>query len=46
MTVDPKNHNIYVPTAEMGPAPAPTAAQPRPRPTMVPDTFKVLIVGE
>ncbi len=46
MTVDPKTHNVYLPTADLGPAPAATAAQPRPRPAMVPDTFKVLIVGQ
>jgi DNA-binding beta-propeller fold protein YncE len=46
MTVDPKTHNVYMSTAQMGPAPAATAAQPRPRPTMVPDTFMVLIVGQ
>jgi YVTN family beta-propeller protein len=46
MTVDPKTHQVYLPTAQMGPAPAATAAQPRPRPTAVPDSFMVLIVGQ
>jgi hypothetical protein len=35
---------VYVVTADFGPAPAPTAEQPHPRPTMVPDTFRVLVV--
>jgi YVTN family beta-propeller protein len=46
MAVDPKTHKVYLPTAQFGPAPAPTAQTPRPRPAMVPDTFTVLIVGE
>ena len=45
MTVDTKTHNIYVPTAEFGPAPAPTADNPRPRPTIVKDSFTLLVVG-
>ena len=45
MAVDLKTHNVVVVTAEFGPAPAPTAAQPRPRPTMVPDSFTVLVYG-
>lgn len=46
MTVDTKTHNVYLPAAQMGPAPAATAAQPRPRPTILPDSFMVLIVGQ
>ena len=45
MAVDLKTHNVIVVTAEFGAAPAPTAAQPHPRPTMVPDTFTVLVYG-
>jgi len=45
MAVDTKTHNIYLSTAELGPAPAPTADNPRPHPTLVPDTFTVLVVG-
>ena len=45
MTLDPKSHKIYLVTAQFGPAPAPTAEQPRPRPSMVPDSFEVIVVG-
>ncbi len=36
---------VYLATAEFGPPPAATTEQPRPRPTMVPDSFTVLVVG-
>jgi DNA-binding beta-propeller fold protein YncE len=42
---DPKTHNVYVVTAEFGPTPAATPEQPRPRPSMVPDSFTVLVIG-
>ncbi len=45
MTVDEMTHNVYLVTADFGPAPAPTADQPHPRPAMVPGTFRVLVVG-
>ena len=45
ITVDPKTHHLYLPTAEFGPAPAPTAENPRPRPTIKPDSFVVLEVA-
>ena len=45
MTLDEKTHNIYVVTAQLGTAPAPTAENPRPRPPMVPDSFVVLEYG-
>jgi DNA-binding beta-propeller fold protein YncE len=41
--LDPKSHNIYLITAQFGPAPAPTADQPRPRPPMFPGTFEVIV---
>ena len=46
MTLDPKTHNVYLVTANYGPAPAPTADQPHPRPTILPDTFVVLVYGK
>jgi YVTN family beta-propeller protein len=48
ITVDPKTHNLYLPTADFGPPPAPAGAQPgRPaRPSMLPDTFRIIVVGK
>jgi YVTN family beta-propeller protein len=46
MAIDPQTHNIYLPTAEFGPAPAATPENPRPRPTMVKDSFVILVVGK
>jgi YVTN family beta-propeller protein len=45
MTVDPKTHNVYLVTAKFGPPPAPSAGEPRPRPSILPDSFVVLVVG-
>lgn len=45
MALDPTTHRIYLPTAEYGPTPAATKENPRPRPAMLPDSFKVLVVG-
>jgi len=45
MAVDTKTHNVYLPTAEFGPAPEPTADNPRPRPTIVKDSFTLVVVG-
>jgi len=45
MTVDTKTHKIYLPTAQFGPAPAPTAERPRPRPSIVPNSFTILVFG-
>jgi hypothetical protein len=44
LAVDTKTHHIFLPTAEFGPAPAPTAEHPRPRPTIVPGSFVILDV--
>jgi DNA-binding beta-propeller fold protein YncE len=46
IAVDQKTHELYLPVAQRGPAPKPTAAAPRPRPSIVPGTFKILVVGE
>ena len=46
MAVDYATHAVYLVTAEFGPAPAPTTENPRPRPTMIPDTFTLLIYGK
>jgi hypothetical protein len=45
MAVDPTTHRIYLPAAELGPRPEPTAEQPHPRAPIVPGTFTVLVVA-
>jgi YVTN family beta-propeller protein len=45
MGLDTKTHNLFVDTADFGPAAAPTADQPRPRPMAIPGTFRVLVYG-
>lgn len=46
MTVDTKTHIVYAVTADFNPPPAPTPEQPRPRPTMVPNSFKLLVIAK
>ncbi len=45
MSYDESTDRLYLITAEYGAAPAATAAVPHPRPTIVPDTFTVVVVG-
>jgi DNA-binding beta-propeller fold protein YncE len=45
MTLDPKTHQVFTVTAKFGPPPAPTPEQPHPRPTIVPDSFVVLVLS-
>jgi hypothetical protein len=45
MALDPKTHNLYLTTADFGPAPAPTAERPHPNPVPTPGTFRLLIYG-
>ncbi len=45
MAIDPNTHNIYLPTAEFAPVPAPRSGEPKPRPTMIKDSFVVLVIG-
>jgi DNA-binding beta-propeller fold protein YncE len=44
MVVDEHAHRLYLSAAERRPAQTPTAAQPHPRPTIVPNTFEVLVL--
>ena len=44
MAIDPKTHCVYLPTAQFGPAPAPTPDNPKGRPPLVKDSFEVLVV--
>jgi hypothetical protein len=46
MALDSKTHNIFTVTAKFGPPPAPTADNPHPRPSILPDTFVVLVLGK
>jgi DNA-binding beta-propeller fold protein YncE len=45
MALDEKTHNVYMVTAKFGPPPAATAEQPHPRPTILPDSFVILVVS-
>ena len=44
VTLDEAGHRIYLPTAEFGPPPSPTAERPHPRPSVVQGSFMVLVV--
>lgn len=46
MAIDSKTHKIYLPAATFGPLPAPTPEFPKPRPTVIKDSFVVLVVGQ
>jgi hypothetical protein len=45
MALDYATHSVYTVTAEFGPTPAATPEHPRPRPTILPDTFTLLVYG-
>ena len=45
MAYDEANDRAYVVSAELGGRPAPTTSNPSPRPTIIPDTFQVLVIG-
>jgi YVTN family beta-propeller protein len=45
MTLDARTGRIYLVTAQFGPPPAPTADRPHPRPSIVPDSFEMLVVA-
>ena len=44
MALDSLGRRIFLATATLGALPAPTAAQPRPRPSILPGTFRILVV--
>jgi hypothetical protein len=46
MTVDQKNHRVYLLAAEYGPAPAAVPGQKQGRPPILPDSFHILVVGK
>jgi YVTN family beta-propeller protein len=45
MAIDPKTERIYLPTAQLQPAPSPSPGATPARPAIVPNTFKLLIYG-
>jgi DNA-binding beta-propeller fold protein YncE len=45
MALDYATHVLYLVTADFGPTPAATSQNPRPRPSIVPDTFTLLVFG-
>jgi YVTN family beta-propeller protein len=45
MALDASTGKVYLVTAKFGPAPAATAENPRPRPSVLPDSFTVLVAG-
>ena len=46
MALDPKTHEVFLDTADLGPAPAPTAQQPNPAAPAIPGTFRLLVYGK
>jgi DNA-binding beta-propeller fold protein YncE len=44
MEVDPKTHAVYLVTADRAPPPPATTDNPHPRPTMVPGSFRLLVL--
>jgi DNA-binding beta-propeller fold protein YncE len=46
LAIDPKKHRVYLATAQFGPPPAPTAERPNPRPSLIPNTFVILVYGK
>lgn len=46
MALDLKTHKIFLVTARFGETPAPTPERPRPRPSMIPNSFVLLIFGK
>jgi YVTN family beta-propeller protein len=45
MALDPRTHQIYLPTAQFQPAPSPSPGTSPARPIIVPNTLKLLVYG-
>ena len=45
MTIDPRTHRIYLPSAKYEPQAAPAPGAPRQRPKIIPGSFKILVCG-
>jgi DNA-binding beta-propeller fold protein YncE len=46
MTLDPRTHRVFTVTADLGPAPEPTEKEPHPRPSVVPGSFRLLVLEQ
>ena len=46
MGLDTKTHNLFLDTADFGPAPAPTTERPHPQRPAIQGTFHVLVYGK
>jgi DNA-binding beta-propeller fold protein YncE len=46
MTLDERTHRIFLVTSNFGDAPPPTPEHPHPRRSIVPGTFRLLVVGQ
>ena len=44
MALDPATHRIFLPAAQYGPVPSPSAENPRPRAPLLAGSFEVLVV--
>lgn len=45
LTVDPKSHRVFTVSAKFGAPPSPTPNDPHPRPSIDPDSFVLIVVG-
>jgi len=45
LALDPGTHRVFLPAAEYGPPPSPSAENPHPRPVLLPGSFEILVVG-
>jgi DNA-binding beta-propeller fold protein YncE len=45
IALDEATGTIYLPTSDFGPPPAPTPDRPNPRPSIMPGSFRVLVLG-
>jgi DNA-binding beta-propeller fold protein YncE len=46
MALDPRTHRVFTVTADLGPIPAATEQEPQPRPSVVPGSFRVLVLEQ
>jgi len=44
LALDPRDGTVYIPAAKLGAPPAPTPERPHPRPSVVPGSFRVVVV--